>query len=218
GEEPLVLGLDVLGMGHREERDVVTAGFLEGGNVQHVTLGAAAPVQELVDVQDPHDARAAASVSRGSIRAPKRPAPQAQTASAAKYSRITSWVITFETTDSRMNAPNVPANPAATACGRPGGARRSAVLARPIISSSIHRYAASPRNPVSTNERMKSLCGSLAWLVIALTAPRPIPVIGFPPSCRACLQYSTRQISELPAVPEARVSVPRSWNRADAEG
>jgi hypothetical protein len=41
-------------MRHAEERDRVPRGNLEIGQVLHVCLGAAAPVEELVDVEDPH--------------------------------------------------------------------------------------------------------------------------------------------------------------------
>ena len=47
------LGL-VVGMVHAEEGNVVSRGALQGGDRLHVRLGATPPVQELVDVQDPH--------------------------------------------------------------------------------------------------------------------------------------------------------------------
>ena len=56
-EPPLVPGSQVLRMPHREEGHVVAGGLLQGGDVQHVALGAASAVQELVDVQDLHGVR-----------------------------------------------------------------------------------------------------------------------------------------------------------------
>ena len=41
-------------MGHGEELDLVAGVPLEGGDVVHVGLGAAAAVEELVDVEDAH--------------------------------------------------------------------------------------------------------------------------------------------------------------------
>jgi hypothetical protein len=41
-------------MVHAEEGNVVTTCLLELGEVEHVRLGAAAAIQELVDVKDPH--------------------------------------------------------------------------------------------------------------------------------------------------------------------
>jgi len=43
-------------MGHGEELDLVAGVPLEGGDVVHVGLGAAAAVEELVDVEDAHRA------------------------------------------------------------------------------------------------------------------------------------------------------------------
>ena len=53
-EVALELAGAVVGMGHREEGDAMAVATLEAGDVLHVRLGAAAAVEELVHVQDPH--------------------------------------------------------------------------------------------------------------------------------------------------------------------
>jgi hypothetical protein len=55
GEGPLEREDRVLGVGHAEDLDLVPRRTLQVGHVEHVRLGAAAAVQELVHVKNPHD-------------------------------------------------------------------------------------------------------------------------------------------------------------------